>query len=361
MISVKGSLLSRLQQTIVLFRQEAHITQKPLLSLLTDALHIYFSHGIGPNYYLLAGMARNDFPSQQRDAHLSSKEYTAVLDILNPPEYRKLTQSKLNEKALYQFLKIPTAAFIGYYHPTKGFDTDDNPLTTFEQFRQLLVSNLDNTLCFKPIEGWGGHGFIACHIKVVNGEIKLKKIFSEKEFTIEEFTQYLTNNISKTDLLIEKYIQQSTAYAKYNDSSLNTVRVWVLESREIEVIGAYFRVGRVGSQVDNGDSGGIMCPVNIDTGEIQPGLITNTPVRNNFSSHPDNGTLLAGYILDRWHEIVTFSCEVLRKLPNLQFAGLDIAMTENGPVLVETNVCPDKDGAAFARIPSIKCKLAIDR
>lgn len=42
------------------------------------------------------------------------------------------------------------------------------------------------------------------------------------------------------------------------------------------------------------------------------------------------------------------------RVPYTKFAGLDVAMSEDGPVIVEVNVAPDKDGAAYGLIQSNK-------
>jgi hypothetical protein len=123
---------------------------------------------------------------------------------------------------------------------------------------------------------------------------------------------------------------------------------------QAEVLGGYFRIGRAGKVIDNASAGGIIFPINITTGVIEPGLLKNTPHRDDILCHPDHGAKIAGQKIEQWHHVKQFATEVLLELPHTKFAGLDIAMTERGPVLIESNVAPDKDGAAHGNIPSVK-------
>lgn len=95
-----------------------------------------------------------------------------------------------------------------------------------------------------------------------------------------------------------------------------------------------------------------MCPVNPQTGELGTGLTTSNPFRDELEKHLDHDVQLAGQILPNWQEIISCSCETLRKLPYTRFAGLDVALTDDGPLIIEVNVTPDKDGAAYGYIKS---------
>ncbi|WP_448565137.1 sugar-transfer associated ATP-grasp domain-containing protein [Thalassotalea ganghwensis] len=348
----------RLKRTLEIIEKEAVRYNRSSLSIMFEMLKLYGKCRFGPNYYLLAGMANPNMSWDEKCSHISDKQYHQALNILNPKPYRKITQHKLTEKAILKLSNIESSNFIGFLQPQKGFDYCGKPLTTEKALSELLSQFLNKKICAKLPEGFGGKGFLAGKI-VLDGELRLLPLNDKKSLSIQELVASYEQVIENEGLLFESYIEQSEAYSAFNPTSVNTIRTWVLQTEnKIEVIGAYFRIGRQGSLTDNGDGGGVMCPVNPESGVLGSGLLTVNPFRDNLTAHPDTGVQLSGIALDNWQEIVASSCETLRKLPYTRFAGLDVAMSIYGPIIIEINVTPDKDGAAYGFINSNKLVVA---
>ncbi|GGD68965.1 sugar-transfer associated ATP-grasp domain-containing protein [Lacimicrobium alkaliphilum] len=360
-----SSLFSRLRALFHMLSKEAQLAGISKISMYTQTLQFCLKTGLGPRYFVVAGMARQGFAEQDKWQHISAKEYYAALKILNPPQYRKLTQSKLSEKALYKLMHFPTPELFGYFHPYKGFDNTGKPLTDAAQFEALMSAHIDSILCIKPIEGWGGAGVMAGRILQDDNEQQpvFQPLHSKQQMNASELINNCRGKAPMAEFVLEAYIQQSEQFMALNPDSVNTLRIWVLESSpgQAQVIGAYLRVGRAGSAIDNASAGGIMCPVRLIDGKVEPGLTKYTPHRDDITQHPDHDAPLAGVTLEQWQQIKSFACKVLVRLPYTRFAGLDVTMTAQGPVLVETNVAPDKDGAAHANIPSIRLREAAEK
>ena len=347
--------LARAKRTWEIIKKESVRHQRSSIAIIAEMICLYSKCSFGPNYYLLAGMANKDMSWQEKCAHISDKKYHQALNILNPAPYRKLTQHKLTEKSFLKLSHIPSSNFLGFLAPIKGFSSQGNPLTSEAELCSLLTSYIGDTICIKIPEGYGGKGFLAGEIVNQNGKLKIKAINEQQAISINQLLSRYTETIATEGLLFESYIEQAKGYSIFNPSSVNTVRTWVLQTGDkIEVIGAYFRIGRSGSLTDNGDGGGIMCPVSPITGELGAGILTSNPYRDELSQHTDNGVQLLGEDLPDWESIISCSCDTLRKLPYTKFAGLDVAMSKDGPVIIEINVTPDKDGAAYGGIQSEK-------
>jgi glutathione synthase/RimK-type ligase-like ATP-grasp enzyme len=87
-------------------------------------------------------------------------------------------------------------------------------------------------------------------------------------------------------------------------------------------------------------------------------LTTAVPFRENFEQHPDHQAQIYGVKLPYWNEVIDCATDTLRKLPYTRFVGLDLAMTTTGPIIIEVNVSPDKNGAANGMISSDIIKQA---
>ena len=56
--------------------------------------------------------------------------------------------------------------------------------------------------------------------------------------------------------------------------------------------------------------------------------------------HPDTGVPISGTI-PYWEETICIVKEIASGMPQLQYFGFDVAITENGPKIIEVNVFPD--------------------
>ncbi|SNY51628.1 Sugar-transfer associated ATP-grasp [Arsukibacterium tuosuense] len=352
--------INRLNDTLAMLKKEAQLAGISFPKMVWQTCWFCLKTRLGPRYFVVAGMARKNFKEADKWLHISASKYYNALDILNPPLYRKITQSKLSEKALYQLLHIPTAPMLGYFHPIVGVTNSGDALQTVESLQQFLQQHIGSTVMVKPLEGFGGAGVLAIAIRSDGEALQLQSVGEQRPYSVEKLISAYQQKGRQPEFMLEAYIQQSAQFASFNSSSLNTLRLWVLETtpHKAEVIGGYLRIGRAGKVIDNASAGGIMCPVDLETGELQPGLIKKTPHRDEICQHPDHGALLAGVLLEQWQSIKQFAEKVLLSLPHTRFAGLDITMTEQGPLLIESNVAPDKDGAAHGNIPSIKLRYA---
>jgi glutathione synthase/RimK-type ligase-like ATP-grasp enzyme len=92
-------------------------------------------------------------------------------------------------------------------------------------------------------------------------------------------------------------------------------------------------------------------PVDLTLGQLGVGL-DGGPACQTFSTHPDHGATIAGVRLDRFEEATALAIMSLSAFPRISFAGMDVAMTTDGPVILEANVQPSHNGAAYAGVPT---------
>ncbi len=358
--STQGSLLFRLAGIWRAIGAAAASVERSRLGLTLEIARFSLRTGLGPMYFIRTEMHRPDFPKADQFKHISDREYHAALDKLNPPAYRKLTQYKLSEKALYRLLNIHSSAFRLFYDARAGIDDKGQPVTSLKDFRHWLENNQGLSVCIKPLELWGGALVLTGRIECLDGKAGVQPLgnrdFIDAGGLLAEYGQ-----TGPASFMVEDYICQAPSFARYNTSSVNTVRLWVLDEGErIDVIGAYLRVGRAGAMADNGDVGGVLFPVDLPSGMLKPGFFSLDILRSNFICHPDSSEVIAGTVVDRWPEICQFGCDVLRNLPHTRFAGLDVALTEKGAILIETNVQPDRGGASFSNIATMQLKRCAD-
>lgn len=139
------------------------------------------------------------------------------------------------------------------------------------------------------------------------------------------------------NFIIQKYIDQHHWFARFNESSLNTVRVLTyrsIKNEEPVVLHRLLRAGRPGSVVDNQASGGIACAINPD-GKLMSFGVDKAGKRHKGTESIDFGE--AGEV-PFMKEITAAALEVTSCYRYSRLLGLDFAVNQDGEViLIEVN------------------------
>jgi len=154
-----------------------------------------------------------------------------------------------------------------------------------------------------------------------------------------ELYNYLIEN--KLELL-EEPIQQHNEMNGLNSSSVNTVRIVTVmnKSNEVTLLTAFSRIGN-GNHVDNFNSGGMTAKIDIATGKIIEDAVNKKG--EIFEKHPLTGNKIKGFQIPRWNEAKDMVTRAAKLSPHVRYIGWDVAITTNGPTLVEGNQFPGHD------------------
>lgn len=152
------------------------------------------------------------------------------------------------------------------------------------------------------------------------------------EGDIEEIINYCLDN--SFDLLEEAIIQHKDMSALYSDA-INTVRFMTfVENEEVKTIGTRLRMGN-GGYVDNAAAGGVFATIDVDTGEIDS--VAFNKLGEQFDNHPITNHPIKGFKIPFWEEIIEMCKKAALEVPDVRSVGWDVAITENGPLLIEGN------------------------
>ncbi len=249
----------------------------------------------------------------------------ALLKHAHDNDYMIAISNKEIASMLYSQLGIRNAKSIGCINGSEK---------TFEEISKIFTDNKMYPLLLKPVGGGGGKGII----KIVSDNNRILVHDQNKIIPLNEYRNFSYRYI------IEEALDQHGDLASFNPSSVNTLRVQTLLPNSGSAIfaGANLRIGRIESYIDNLSKGGVGVAVDRETGVLQ-----KYAYDYNFQSyiaHPDSEIKFEGYQLPYWEEIVSFCIQIQEKLDLLKFLGMDIAITQTGPVVVEVNALPDVVG-----------------
>lgn len=359
--SLSDRLPARLKRALSYIRHLwRHVDQNPirLFRVMAEMAVLRAVYGISPSYYLLGHFHDNRFTWAEKKQFLSERAFERLVWRLNNPDYRKISQNKLAEKALLTSLGLPTPAFLGFYHRKTGRTPNGSHLQTAPDllcfFTRLLEGAQEVDICFKALEGWNGAGFFALRLSEINGKLVLSKRSATgfKALSVQDLMEQLD---STDGYVIERFIDQHPDYAAFHANSVNSYRFWVRLDPDgtADVPLAFLRIGTGGAIIDNGHAGRIIVPLDAETGTRKIAL-EPTVERAAVPHHPDSQLPTSGPALALYNDAKTLAIDALRAFPGLNFAGVDVAISTEGPIVLELNPFPGWHGPHWCDQPTTR-------
>lgn len=138
--------------------------------------------------------------------------------------------------------------------------------------------------------------------------------------------------------LIEAFVVQHQDLMRLSPSGLNTVRIITQLDKhdEVHILGARLRI-TVNSVVDNLAAGNLAAPIDLESGVVNgPGVYSDIS-KSDVSTHPVTGVEIVGFQIPFWDETLAMCrSAALHDIRNRSI-GWDVAITDEGPELIEGN------------------------
>lgn len=228
---------------------------------------------------------------------------------MNPVRFRKV----LEDKSI--FLK-KYKNFINH-----KFITLDE-LETDARKSELFLNNFskNDKIVLKSTDGQCGKGI---------------KIFDFQNLNKEKLIEKLKN--SSNDMA-EEFVQQHSSLNELSPSGLNTLRIitQINKSGNVDILGARLRI-TVDCSVDNLAAGNIAAPVNIETGVINGRAIYSDISKVPVKFHPITNKQILDFKIPFFHNALDMVKEAALFDTSNKSIGWDVAITKNGPELIEGN------------------------
>lgn len=286
------------------------------------------------HYYYYSRLYRRSLSWLEKLDHFNSTEYETLCRKLNP--LRAAYRHKIVQKALLQLAGVPTPKLLGSLRGNAGWSHTGAPLHEAAHLHALLSSDHCKAIVLKDELGLGGDGVHKFSVLVDGRCVTLRQGGMGQTLSCAELLARFAD--THHGYLIEELFEQHPLMAAWNASSVNTVRVWVAARARDEsiVLGAFLRVGRPGSFVDNTASGGLIGLLDEETGRVIE-VTTGDLYRRRLRRRPD-ASPWPEEPLPYWQKVQSLATRVLPLFPGIRLAGLDIAIGPLGPAVIEVNV-----------------------
>lgn len=229
---------------------------------------------------------------------------------MNPPEARIVLHDKIKFLEKFDTLSGRKWASLDYLKRDRKF-----------------AENFYNTACSKIVlkKSTGGAGK---QVEVIDG----------KKYSLESMLHFMDTEGFN---LAEHYIVQHDELMRLSPAAVNTIRIVTqfLGDRAVILL-SFIRVS-VDADVDNlsiNDFGkNFGASIDLESGEIKnPGIYLDITKPKVFE-HPITKVPVIGFKIPYWNECKTLAIQAAELTPENRSIGWDIAITNDGPVLVEGN------------------------
>lgn len=341
--------ISQLSETLKSSIKRAGEGHLPVWRQAIEMIYLQLRYRIGPGFYQNAQFWRRDIPLSRKARYRLGQPYLDELKAINDPRYEMVSQNKVCEKALLALFAIPTASFLGHFHPLTGRTSDGSPLRNGQEFLAMMRRQGQTTAAIKRPVGARGIGF-----DIVDVNEDCNALFSRRQQQHVTANEYLADKLAEfgdQGIHVECYVRQHPDMAALNASSVNTVRLWVRQTeRDIQVRSGVLKIGGHLSLTDYTPTGegGMVAVIDIDTG-----MIKKVVVRPGQDADTVDTSILQDFRIPHFAATLDLAKQCLAVFPNTRLVGMDIAITPNGPLVIELNNQPDPIHAVNVGIPTL--------
>lgn len=298
--------------------------------------------------FMLAEAAPHGFldprlPRARLDQGISRKRLRPIQNALNPLEFSLLTEDKIAFSRYCELIGLPTPRLLAlHFRGSLGWTPNGRRLEDEDDWCSFFREELPDEFVLKPARSSYGIG-VGVLTRDGDGFIDAEGRFRSPQELYEDLAVHAPFDAF---LFQERLANHPALEALSASRSLQTVRVITLvdADRRVRVLFAELKLvvaDRV--VVDNlrgGRTGNISAEVRLDDGTLLAACRASNELLGVevFDMHPRTGAPITGTKVPAWEE----ACELVtraavRFLP-LRSLGWDVALTPNGPLLIEANV-----------------------
>lgn len=144
--------------------------------------------------------------------------------------------------------------------------------------------------------------------------------------------------IENKQVLVEEVAKQCKVINDLHPNSVNTLRVITLLG---SVVAAYLRIGNNGNCVDNFNHGGMVVPIELETGTISyPALDKSGHL---YETHPMTNKPIIGLQIPNWEKIIELCETASLEVPQVGYVGWDVCVGSKKCFFIEGNEFPGHD------------------
>jgi Sugar-transfer associated ATP-grasp len=301
---------------------------------IVELLRLILVHGAKPGVYYMTELYRSGAMRDAGALVMRNETKHGLFKALNriDPEARDRGRTLGDKLGVAQW-----CAEAGIPHP--------QPMLAFERGEAVWLGrsldDLDRDLFVKRRRGKGANG-AATYRRTAPFEYLDE---DNRPTNLAQIIIELARRSRHDRLLVQPLLRNHPAIADLADEALITFRLWTCLDENLQPVltNAYLRsMAKLEPKWDVGRLEEFAAPIDLETGTL--GQITGDKpecLSEWFDRHPVTGAMVTGRAIPFWPELAALGVKAHTLVPERVMIGWDMAMTAEGPVLLEGNSFAD--------------------
>lgn len=291
--------------------------------------------------YLRYGLYdRTKFMDDERERFISAFIHWPIFDDTTSREWWAVTEDKWLSGTFLEACDIPVPETVAVIDRSARLYPKTTVINDAAAFKAFLSKNSGQFFAKSQRSMWSAGAFVIESADTESIQIRGGDAVSYSDF----FDIYIATGA----FVLQKLIKPHSFFDGITDATATVRLINMINDDGVFNPFAVLKLPLGNSIADNfWRSDNLVCALDVDTGEILT-LVGKTDMGyENLDSIPNTDRNLIGQILPFWNDIKGINETVALMHHEIKYGSTDIAITENGPVVVEVNC-----GSAF-ELPQI--------
>ena len=312
----------------------------PMVPALAKSLNLYLRHAFSLKEIVGYGLFVPEVAAKY-PVLISKHRSLGCLERWNPQERHPLTEDKAEFHLRCVSARIRTATTYGWTSRGKFFMPDGRQVSCLAAWREHLGVCLPANFIVKDRAGAYGSGF-----QVVRRDGGDRFVVGQGgPLGVDALIEALMPAEKNTDLIIQQRLYDAPSLRRLSGKrSLQTLRIntlleddgrvsilfYMLKIIAGDVVVDNFSMGATGNLIGFGDRGQGVLRGAVTLHASGCGMAA-------IHRHPVTGMSLDGFVIPSWREAIELVSAAQRNFKELRTLGWDVALTDDGPVIIEAN------------------------
>jgi len=314
------------------------------LEIWKRAIVLRLRYGLGPDEAVDTGLINPDLSPDEDPGAIGRWRLTRHQYRFSPRPWECLSADKAVFYAYCKALGLPVPKLYAVLDKDAGWTASGKLISERAEWERFFENDLPQEFIIKPALGARGRG-----VNLYRRAGASFQDLSGQTFSAASLYERLRTDSAYTRFVIQERLFNHPEIQRLTGTqSLQTVRVqtWITKDGEVELYETHIKMilgNNLTDNVDGGRSGNMRAELDMDSGALAAPFVSS-PDGIGFKIlpvHPVTGINITGTVLPHWSSFRQLVDRAAHLFLPIRTIGWDIAITSDGPVLIEGNTWYD--------------------